>query len=157
MGGLSGTRGRNAAASASFLHFDSDSASPRHRKSVTGRRRRRCGLLWFRGRRRSRCGWRGLSAPLNGEIRKKFLASLECVRLCAGGALRVHREPHRPDHHADNASRDILRDFHAVFFGEFLSLHIVGVDLGADHCAVAVLILRLHNRDGVQIATSTSR
>jgi hypothetical protein len=79
------------------------------------------------------------------------LPRLECVHLSPGGALRIHGEPHRPDHDADNARGDILRDLGAVFLGQLFSFNVVRADFRTDHGAVALRTLRLNNRYRMRI------
>ena len=74
-----------------------------------------------------------------------MLTGFERVHFGSGRALGIHCEPDRPDHDADHASRHILRDLGVILLGEFFGLHVIGFDLGADHGAVAVGVLRLHD------------
>ena len=74
-----------------------------------------------------------------------MLPGFECVHFRPGSALRIHGKPDRPDHYTDDARGDVLRDLGPIFLGKFFSLNVVGLDLRADHGAVALRILRLNN------------
>jgi hypothetical protein len=62
--------------------------------------------------------------------------------------LKVHREQHRPHDYPCDARGNVLGDFDALLTPELFDLGIVGLDLGGDHCAIAVLILLLDRCDG---------
>ena len=84
-----------------------------------------------------------------GEI---LLTGFECIHFRSGRGFRIHREPDRPDHDADNTSRDILSDLGVILVREFFCLDVVRLDLGADHGAVALRVLWLYDRYGMRVA-----
>src|SRR5262245_45026656 len=79
-----------------------------------------------------------------GKRPELVLSGFERIHFGTGGALRVHRKPDRPNHDPDHA---VLRDLGVVLLGELFGLQVIGLDLGADHGAVALRVLRLHNGD----------
>jgi hypothetical protein len=93
-----------------------------------------------------------LRASLSGKRGEILLPGFERIHFCSSGAFRIHCEPDGPDHDADDAGRDILSDLGVVLVGEFFSLEIVRLDLRANHGAIALRVLRLHNGDGVRVA-----
>jgi hypothetical protein len=101
-----------------------------------------------------------MRAALLGERRQVLLARFERIHLGAGRAFGVHRKPDRPNHHPDHpdhAGSDVLRDLGVIFVGELFGLDIVGLDLGADHGAVALRVLRLHHRNRMRITPRAGR
>ena len=108
--------------------------------------RRRARRRWWRDSR--------LGAALLGERGEILLAGFERVHFRPGRAFRIHGEPDRPDDDADHAgSSDVLRDLGVVLVGELFSLEIVGLDLAADHGAIALRILRLDDCNRMRVAS----
>jgi hypothetical protein len=76
---------------------------------------------------------RASRATLAREVDEVFLPSLKRGGISAGGAFRVHCEPHRPDDNPDNASGDILNDLCVLLRCERLSAAVVRLYLGIYH------------------------
>jgi hypothetical protein len=96
-----------------------------------------------------------LRASLLSESGEILLAGFERVHFGSGRAFRIHSEPDRPDGDTDHAGGDILRDLGVVLLGELFGLEIVGLDLGADHGAIALPILWLDDGDRMRVASGT--
>jgi hypothetical protein len=60
-----------------------------------------------------------LGAALLSQRGEILLTGFECIHFRSGRAFRIHREPDRPDHDADNTSRDILSDLGVILVREF--------------------------------------
>jgi hypothetical protein len=69
--------------------------------------------------RRWRRGSGRLGAALLSQRGEILLTGFECIHFRSGRAFRIHREPDRPDHDADNTSRDILSDLGVILVREF--------------------------------------
>ena len=82
-----------------------------------------------------------------------MLARLEGRYVFARRTLEVHREPKRPNDYSRNARRHVLRDLEALFVRKLFDFDVVGLDLGRDHRAVRVRILRLHRGYRLRVAT----
>jgi hypothetical protein len=96
------------------------------------------------------------SAPLLCELREKFLSALERCDLSVRSALCVHREEHGPDQNAHDAGRDVLSCFQSSLSRQVLNLQIIRFDLGCDHRAIAVRVVRLNDCDRLGITARTS-
>jgi hypothetical protein len=92
-----------------------------------------------------------------GKRHEILLSGFERIHFGTGGALRVHCKPDRPNHHPDHAGRDVLRDLGVVLLGELFGLQVIRLDLGADHGAVALRVLRLHNGDRMRVTSGAVR
>ena len=92
-----------------------------------------------------------------GKRHEILLSGFERIHFGTGGALRVHRKPDRPNNDPDHAGRDVLRDLGVVLLGELFGLQVIGLDLGADHGAVALRVLRLHNGDRMRVTSGAVR
>jgi hypothetical protein len=96
------------------------------------------------------------SAPFGRQDCEVLLACLERCYVFARRALRIHCEPNRPNKHTRDARCDILRDFQALLICKFFDFDVVGLDLGLDHCAIGIRVLRLHRSDRLRVTTRTA-
>jgi hypothetical protein len=81
------------------------------------------------------------------------LARLKGGRLFSGGVFEIHSKPHGPDDKSNNSCGNVLSDLPALFICKLSGFGVVGFDFGSDHRAVRELILRLHRRNRLRIAT----
>lgn len=98
-----------------------------------------------------------MRASLFGECGEILLTGFERIHFGSGRTLRIHREPDRPDDDAHHAGGDVLRDLGVILVGEPFGLDVVRLDLGADHGAIALRVLRLHDGHRMRVAPRASR
>jgi hypothetical protein len=103
-----------------------------------------------------------LGAALLSQRGEILLTGFECIHFRSGRAFRIHREPDRPDHDADNTSRDILSDLGVILVREFFCLDIVRLDLGADHGSALPRSIKPHaywvsQHSSIRLDTERSR
>jgi hypothetical protein len=81
---------------------------------------------------------------------------LERGHVLSRRTLGVHCKPNRPNKYTRDARRYVLRDLQALLVCKLLDFDVVGLDLGLEHRAVRVCILRLHRGYRLRVAARTT-
>jgi hypothetical protein len=71
--------------------------------------------------------------------------------------FEIHPEPNWPNHEPHDTGGHVLGYLPTLFIGQLRDFRVIGVDLGSDHPAIRVSILRLHGGYGLRITPSTAR